>query len=133
MKKIGAVCLLLMVLAGCSATGTLPGGGPTVAACVPVILQDRQNQRQLSAGIAAIDVAPVTVMPPPVMIQPPPVVVTPTDPGMPPVVRPSPPTSSPPPVAVVPPHPMPPVAVPPSQPLPPRPPGSPAPVVGNPA
>jgi hypothetical protein len=86
-------CVLLTALAGCSTTGGILGGGgsPTVAACIPVVLQDAQNIHQLEAGLTAVAVAPVTVMPPPVMTQPPPVVVTmPTTPGAPPIVTPAP-------------------------------------------
>lgn len=92
MKKIGAACVLLTALAGCSTTsGILGGGSPTVAACLPVVLQDAQNIHQLEGGLTAIAAAPVTVMPPPVMTQPPPVVVTmPTAPGQPPIVQPAP-------------------------------------------
>jgi hypothetical protein len=97
MKQIIAAGLLLTALAGCSTTsGILGGAGPTVAACIPVVLQDAANIHQLEAGLTAVAVAPVTVMPPPVMTQPPPVVVTPTGPGSPPIVTPAPmPTPTP--------------------------------------
>ena len=98
MKKIIAACVLLTALAGCSTLNGIVGAtGPTVAACLPVVLQDAQNIHQLEGGLTAIASAPVTVMPPPVMVQPPPVVVTPpTAPGMPPVVTPAPAPASPP-------------------------------------
>ncbi len=110
MKTIGAACVLLAALAGCSSTGSILSASPTVAVCIPVVLQDAQNIHQLEAGLSAIAVAPVTVMPPPVMMQPPPVVVTPPSaPGMPPTVRPVPASGSPivtPPVPISPPKPV---------------------------
>lgn len=92
MTRIIAAGVLLAALAGCSTPGgILSGGSPTVAACIPVVLQDAQNIHQLEGGLTAIQAAPVTVMPPPVMMQPPPMTVTPpTQPGMPPTVTPAP-------------------------------------------
>jgi hypothetical protein len=91
MKKLAPLCLMIaLAVSGCGTQG-IPGlqaPPPTVAACIPTVLQDAQNLHQLEGGLAAITAAPVTVMPPPVMTQPPPVVVTPTPSG--PVVTPAP-------------------------------------------
>lgn len=76
----------LAMLASCSQMQ----GTPTVASCLPVVLQDAQNIHQLEGGLTAISAAPVTVLPPPVMMQPPPMTVTPTPSG--PVVSPATPT-----------------------------------------
>jgi hypothetical protein len=84
--KLAPLCLV--ALAGCGTQlGQQPA--PTVAGCIPVVLQDAQNIHQLEGGLAAVSAAPVTVLPPPVMMQPPPMVVTPTPTG--PVVSPAPP------------------------------------------